>query len=34
MNSCYEIEDTVFNKLPDYGYSIEASRAIFEWYHR
>ena len=34
MNYSNEGEDAVFNELPDCGYSEEASKAIFDWYHR
>jgi hypothetical protein len=27
-------DDTVFSKLSSCGYSAEASKAIFDWYHR
>ncbi len=30
----FEAEDAVFNELPECGYSREACKAIFEWYHR
>jgi hypothetical protein len=34
MNYSKEAEDAVFNELPECGYSEEAFKAIFEWYHR